>query len=135
MDNKTDALLEKIKGTGVSFLKISKDTGIPHSRMYKWLPGKDGTPAKAAPKYEDVGLLNRWLKAFKQGIPFNSAVNEEKEEYGLVEIADKVLSHDALMAVIVAELASLRAERTGEPVQSIIRKLYKAAEDAGESLG
>lgn len=41
---------------------------------------------------------------------------------------DKIATHDAMLAVLVAEVAALKSERTGEAVQSIIKKLYKAGE-------
>lgn len=42
---------------------------------------------------------------------------------------DRVLSHDALLSVVVGEIASLKSQQTGEPVQLLIEKIYKASED------
>jgi hypothetical protein len=61
-------------------------------------------------------------------------LNEEGIGYGDVSLKDKVIAHDALFSVLVPEIASLISRQSGEPVQSIIMKLYKAAEGAGETF-
>lgn len=50
----------------------------------------------------------------------SNAVNEKDSLYKVSD-KDKIRAHDALFAVLVAEVASLRSERSGEPVQSVIR--------------
>lgn len=60
MSNKQPNILDELKQTGASVLKISKETGIPANRMYKWYEGK-GTP-----KYEDVQILKAWLAELVQ---------------------------------------------------------------------
>lgn len=134
MTNKTDVLLDRIKATGVPILKIYNETGIPSSRMYKWFGGKDGkSEIKGSPKYKDVGILTKWVVAHEQRKPFN-LLEEEEIEYGPVVLKEKVLSHDALLSVLAMEVAALISGRTGEPVQSVVRRLYKAAEDASDGL-
>ena len=49
-------IIEKIKKKGVTAGDLSKETGIPISRIYKWF---DGT---AQPKYGDVNKLEQFLK-------------------------------------------------------------------------
>lgn len=61
-------------------------------------------------------------------------LNDISMGYGKVTLKDKVIAHDALFAVLVPEIASLIARHSGEPVQSIIKKLYRAAEDAGDEF-
>lgn len=53
-------LIDKIKKTGASVDKISKDTGIPTARIYKWFSGK------ALPKYADAALLEEFLNMSTQ---------------------------------------------------------------------
>lgn len=52
-------LLEKVKSTGYPVLRISKETGIPHSRIYKWYEGK------GEPKLADSEILLTWLEKVK----------------------------------------------------------------------
>lgn len=55
--------------------------------------------------------------------------------YENISLKDQVKAHAALFSVLVSEVAALRSASTGEPVQSLIMKYYKAAEDAGSKLG
>lgn len=49
-----DIILEKIKSEEISVAKVSKETGIPDQRIYKWKSGK------GKPKSEDVQKLLNW---------------------------------------------------------------------------
>lgn len=51
-----------------------------------------------------------------------------------VQDTNKIKALDAAVSVLIAEVASLRSERTGEPIQSEIMRLRKACQDA-EKLG
>lgn len=51
-----------------------------------------------------------------------------------VSLSDKAQVYDALLSILATEVAALKSDRTGEPVQSIIRKIYKAAEDEMKRL-
>lgn len=59
------SIKEKMSKDGISALKISKMTGIPAYRIYKWLDGK------AKPKAEDSKLLEQWLKDCLEEVPTN----------------------------------------------------------------
>ena len=48
-------IIDKIKQTGISVDNLSKATGIPTSRIYKWFS------KKAEPKYADTKLLEDFL--------------------------------------------------------------------------
>lgn len=56
MSNTTTDLLEKIKQNGLRPPDISKRTGIPVARIYKWYAGG------ASPKYADIKLLKGLLE-------------------------------------------------------------------------
>ena len=92
---------------------------------------------------ERIGKTRPYLssrKAVKQNDEVNEKlINALRAKFGndlgvRIKESDKVKAHDAMISVLVAEVASLRSERTGEPIQTIIRKLYKAAEDATEHV-
>lgn len=100
-------LLDNIKKSSKSVRQIAKDLNIPEQRIYGW------TNKGAKPGYEDVEKLKRY---------FSLPITE-------VSIDDNIKVHDSLFAVVIAEIAALKAEKTGEPVQSIIKRLYKAAEN------
>lgn len=115
-------LIDKIKESGISIRKLAKKLGIPEQRMYGW------TNKGSVPGYEDI----KKLKDYFGYNPHN--LNDEEIGYGKTTMADKVKSHDALLSVLVHELAALLSRHSGEPVHSIVKKLYKAAEDAGDDL-
>jgi|GEM_PF-5929416 hypothetical protein len=54
----------KIKSDGISVLTISKETGIPSPRIYKWLDEK----ANAKPRQADVAVLQNWLEGGKKKV-------------------------------------------------------------------
>lgn len=122
MSNTRHTILDEIEATAVPLLKISKATGIPVDRMYKWY--KNNSKING----EDIVLLRKWLE--ESGF----AVSEANHGYGNVPLKEKVKGHDALLSVLVHEVAALIAKQTGEPVQTIIKKLYKAAQDVGDDL-
>ena len=70
-------------------------------------------------------LLDLLKREFESEVDFSMI---QKRQSSIPE-KDKVKTFEALIPIIVAELAALKAERTGQPVQSEIMKLYKAAED------
>lgn len=41
----------------------------------------------------------------------------------------KIEVFEELIPIIVTELAALKAEKTGDPIESIVMKIYKAAEE------
>lgn len=77
--------------------------------------------------------LVRLLKE-KHAALLNNQLDDSGEVYGKVTLRDKVTAHDALFAVLVPEIAALISRQTGEPVQALIKKLYKAAEDVNDDL-
>ena len=91
---------------------------------------------------ERIGKTRPYLSS-RKAIDKNDETNQRLIEALRVKCAkelkvrildsDRISAHDAMISVLVAEVASLRSERTGEPIQSIIKKLYKAGEDAIEN--
>ncbi len=86
---------------------------------------------------EKIGYDRTYLsKAINKGVEgkllatlkrvFADVLDKEKPT---VTIEDKAKAYDALLAILATEVAALKADRTGEPVQSILRKIYKSAED------
>jgi hypothetical protein len=116
-------LIDKLKQSDVSIRKISKILEIPEQRMYGW------TNKNATPSHEDVEKLKQYF-GYNQNILNDEGGNDTRK----VSLSEKVKAHDALFSVLVSEIAALRSASTGEPVQSLIMKYYKAAEDAGDSL-
>jgi phage repressor protein C with HTH and peptisase S24 domain len=60
-------VLEQVKNVmdakRITVAKLARDTGIPPSRIYKWI---DGT---ASPKSDDAGKLEKWVEQVAAGIP------------------------------------------------------------------
>ena len=87
---------------------------------------------------ERIGKTRPYLSA-RKAIDKNDETNKRLIEALKVKFAkelkvrildsDRIAAHDAMISVLAAEVAALRSERTGEPIESIIRKLYKAGKD------
>jgi hypothetical protein len=60
-------------------------------------------------------------------------LKQQKEE-GEATLNERVKSLEAIVPVLVQQLASMMSRDSGDPVQTIIKKLYKASEDVGENL-
>lgn len=71
-----------------------------------------------------------WRKRFKTDLAGEVETTVSHE----ILVKDKAKAYDALFSVVVAEIASLKAEKTGEHPEVIVRRIYKAAEDV-ERLG
>lgn len=110
------------KARKISVPKLSVILNIPRDRIYKW---EQGT---ATPKYQDKQILQKWMKDENwKNVPA-TLMNEPEVEFNTKK-SDKITAHDALLSVLVAEIAGLRASMTGEHAEVITKKIYKAAED------
>jgi phage repressor protein C with HTH and peptisase S24 domain len=52
---------ERMDKLGINVLALSRQTGIPSSRIYKWFPKNPDEAKKANPKYPDIQTLQEWL--------------------------------------------------------------------------
>lgn len=104
MVNIIEELLKEIEARGLNIARFSAETGIPADRVYQWTRGR------GKPKGEDLVKIQAWM---------------HPEE----ATAEKILAHDAILVVLLDEVAALRAERTGESVTAIRMRLQKSAED------
>lgn len=110
MSNKLKDIIDEIQfKLNLTQEQIANRVG--YSRPYLTIAIKNGTEGK---------IYEKLKREFE-----NVLQNSTK----IIPVKDKAIAYDALFSVLVAELAALKAEKTGEPIQSIIRKIYKAAED------
>lgn len=70
-------LFDALKKKEISVLKFSRQTGIPHDRIYKW--EKDGTTPKAV----DLDKIKGWLSKNGLDVFPNSTANEDEAAYGI----------------------------------------------------
>lgn len=101
MSIKLADLFEEIERRGLSVAQFARQAGIPEDRVYQWKAGRGN------PKGGDLVKIQDWVGA---GQP------------------DKVLAHDALLTVLLDEVAALKSAATGEHLTSVKMKLQKAAE-------
>lgn len=104
MKNEKRDLLEKIKETGVSIYKISKQIDIPATRMYKWYD------EKGMPKHEDYLKLLKWYENF-QKVPHETLSTE-------VAIEDR-----ATIKMLIQEMAKIKAKVSGVSVASALDEM------------
>lgn len=110
MDKLVEKLFAELKRRRVSVPDLEHITGIPRDRIYKW------KQQGSRPKTEDEATIKAWL-------------NDEE-----VVDKDKIRSLDAAVAVLLGEVAALRAERSGDSVQNVLLRLQKAVEDVAKML-
>jgi hypothetical protein len=123
MSNELKLLVEKIKYLkgGWSNEQVAKSINYGRNHL-------ENEMKKAEPSQVIIDLLTK-----KHAALLSNVLNDDGNRK--ISLADKVKAHDALLSVLVSEIAALRSSETGEPVRSLILKYYKAAEDAGDSLG
>ena len=97
MSNKPADILAEIKAVGVSLLKISKQTGIPVNRMYKWYEGK------GSPKHEDVQILRQWLGKNAEKVPHEAPTKMAVVSQDAVV---KLIESNKILAEANADLAA-----------------------------
>lgn len=56
-----DIVKERMDKLGINILQLSKQTGIPSARIYKWYPKNPDDAKRANPKYQDIQKLQEWL--------------------------------------------------------------------------
>ena len=75
--------------------------------------------------------INQDYILYGTNVPQESGAAETEAIYQ-VPVKKKVAMHDALLSVIVSELAALKASASGEHPEVIVKKIYKAAEDVAK---
>jgi phage repressor protein C with HTH and peptisase S24 domain len=56
-----DIVKDRMDKLGINVLALSRQTGIPSSRIYKWYPKNPDEAKKANPKYPDIQILQEWM--------------------------------------------------------------------------
>lgn len=102
----------------MSVLKMSKETGIPSYRIYKWIDGK------GKPKAEDTSTLEKWLNGNLDIVPnekqkFVSNPNDPAYLAGQLAMAERFIAR------LEADHADARSDK---------EKLFKALEDAQKTI-
>ncbi len=119
------------EGTKLSPRKFSMKAGIDQSQYLKiekgTLPITENIMAKLVSTYQ----VSQDFILYGTNIPQESGVAEPPAEYH-IPIKGKVASHEALLSVIVSEVAALKASVSGEHPEVIVKKIYKAAEDVAK---
>ena len=107
MSKKQPSIVDYIKNSGQSVRKIAKEIGIPEQRIYGWVN------KNASPSYEDAQKVIAYLR-----------IEEPKQ----IDLESKIHGMESLLLVLASEIAGMKAAASGEPIQSELRKIYKAAE-------
>ncbi len=119
------------EGTALSPRQFSMKAGIDQSQYLKiekgTLPITENIMAKLVATYH----INQDYILYGTSVPQESSVAETEATYQ-VPVKKKVAMHDALLSVIVSELAALKASASGEHPEVIVKKIYKAAEDVAK---
>ena len=114
--------------TGLSPRQFSLKAGIDQSQYLKIekgnLPITENIMAKLIATYQVV----QDYVLYGTIIPSESIISEAAAEYH-TPIKSKVAAHDALLSILVSEVAALRAAASGEHLEVIVKKIYKAADD------
>lgn len=125
-------IIDEIRAKGVSVLKISKETGIPANRMYKWYEGK------GSPKHEDVLILRKWLGQKVEEVPHGTAKSSDLtsliESNKALSESNKSLakSHEELVLMMKASLTQAVPE---QQVGAVVQTLTDAILRIGVKVG
>jgi hypothetical protein len=124
MSNELKSLVDKIK-----FLKKWTVEDVAKSINYSRVHLTNAMAGRVA-----ADDLVRQLKE-KHSTLLDSVVQEEEYlGYGEVPLAEQVKAQGKMIMVILSKIAVSESVQTGEPVQSIIMKMYKAAKDTDDNL-
>ena len=98
---------EEMKRRGVKVPRLSKETGIPKDRIYKWY--QQGSN----PKPEDSITLEKWIIDSQMKRQQNM-LNEDEGEYGGEPLAKKASEQWAVIQLLMHEIATLNAKNEGK---------------------
>ena len=113
-----DDLNRVLKEKKLSVLKVSKETGIPASRIYKWLDGK------GRPKHEDVQKVQGWIKGDLEEI--QNTANEPEIDYKKLYLQQITKTEDALRENLstLTEQVDLLKEKLHANLDSVLQAQY-----------
>jgi hypothetical protein len=107
---------DKILKESISVLKLSKDTGIPAYRIYKWIDGKGN------PKAADSAILEKWLSGNLDKVPHSSVIFDQNDP---AYLAGQLAMAERLIA---------KLEENNEEAKEDKNKLFKALEEAQKAI-
>jgi hypothetical protein len=108
---------DKLSKESKSVLKMSKETGIPSYRIYKWIDGKGN------PKTEDAAILEQWLNGNLDIVP-NKGVH-------LVDPNDPAYLAGQLA---MAERLIAKLEESHEEAKADKTKLFEALAETRQTI-
>lgn len=113
-----DRINEKLEKKSMSVLTLSKETGIPSYRIYKWIDGKGN------PKAEDSAKLEQWLSDGLDKVP-NSTSNEVSNPNHPAYIAGQLAMAERLIA---------KLEESNEEAKADKNKLFEALAETRQTI-
>ena len=121
-------IIDKIKETGVSVDNLSKATGIPTSRIYKWFS------KKAEPKYADTKLLEDFLNKglVKPDVAtLGNAISATKNEESLHKLidsnADLVITNKKLTDLLEKAMINSNNNHQADFSQACLERIAEQA--------
>lgn len=103
----------------MSVLKMSKETGIPSYRIYKWIDGKGN------PKTEDAAILEQWLNGNLDIVP------NKKNHYDVSNPNDPAYLAGQLA---MAERLIAKLEENHEEAKADKNKLFEALAETRQTI-
>jgi len=94
----------KLSTESMSVLKLSKETGIPSYRIYKWIDGKGN------PKANDAAILEKWLSGNLDNVP-NTKNYKVSDPNDPAFIAGQLAMAERLIAKLEADHDEARADK------------------------
>ena len=108
----------KIEKESLSVLTMSKETGIPAYRIYKWIDGKGN------PKTEDAGKLEKWLNENLDKVP-NHAEKKGSDPNESAYLAGQLAMAERLIAKLEASNEEAKADKN---------KLFEALAETRQTI-
>jgi predicted transcriptional regulator len=110
---------DKLLKESMSVLKMSKETGIPSYRIYKWIDGKGN------PKTEDAAILEQWLNGNLDIVP------KRKAQYDIINANDPAYLAGQLA---MAERLIAKLEESHEEAKADKNKLFDALAETRQTI-
>ena len=104
---------EKLAAESISVLKLSKETGIPSYRIYKWIDGKGN------PKADDSATLEKWLSGNLDKVPNTKEFNDPAYLAGQLAMAERLIA---------------KLEESHEEAKSDKNKLFEALAETRQTI-
>lgn len=114
--------------TGLTSRKFAMMAKVDQSQYLKMEKGLLSVTQKTMAKLAATHNLVKDYILYGNNPPKDAILSEAIPEYH-VPVKLKVDAHDALLSILVNEVAALKSAASGEHSEVIIKKIYKAAED------